>query len=82
MNGYVYCVLCNTNNIEDEYHFVLICTKFNELRKRYIKRYYWLRPSVAKFCELMSNSGKGVLLNLAKYLVTANKERLKSMAVL
>ena len=27
------CVLCVHNDIEDEYHFVLICPKYNGIRK-------------------------------------------------
>jgi hypothetical protein len=39
------CILCNLNVLEDEFHFVLQCTKYNDLSKKYIKKYYWSRPS-------------------------------------
>ena len=29
-----YCLCCNSSDIEDEYHFILICPCFNELRKK------------------------------------------------
>ena len=32
-----YCILCNVNDVEDEYHFVLVCPAFTELRKKYIE---------------------------------------------
>jgi hypothetical protein len=34
-----FCENCKFNQIVDEYHFLLICPKFSDLRKRYLKRY-------------------------------------------
>ena len=31
------CTLCNDNDIQDEYHFVLKCAYYNEVRRKYIK---------------------------------------------
>ena len=31
--------------LEDEYHFLIECNNYNELRKAYIKPYYWKHPS-------------------------------------
>ena len=41
------CRLCNV--MEDEYHFVIECNRYNELRKKYIPKYYFQRPSMYKF---------------------------------
>ena len=30
------CKLCNTNNIENEYHFLLACPTYRNLRKLYL----------------------------------------------
>lgn len=43
------CRVCNI--IEDEFHFILECTLFQNIRKKYIKRYFWLRPNIPKFIE-------------------------------
>lgn len=43
------CTLCNTNDLEDEYHFVLVCPFYNDYRKVYIQRYFRIRPSMYKF---------------------------------
>ena len=43
------CQFCSIGDIEDEYHFVLVCTMYNELRVKYINRYYRRNPSVFKF---------------------------------
>jgi hypothetical protein len=29
--------MCNNNHIEDEYHFILECSKYVEIRTKYIK---------------------------------------------
>ena len=34
------CTLCDRNDIEDEFHFVLKCPFYSLLRKHYIKEYY------------------------------------------
>ena len=31
------CTLCNDNDIQDEYHIVLKCAYYNEVRRKYIK---------------------------------------------
>ena len=54
------CAFCNTNDIEDEYHFVLICQLYNHIRSSYIKRYYMNHPSVYKFIELLNSNGKNL----------------------
>ena len=49
--------ICNTNDLEDEFHFIFICPIYNELRTMYIKRYYMNNPSMYKFIELLNSSG-------------------------
>ena len=40
------CIRCNLNDIEDEFHFVLVCPDYINLRNAYIPKYYSNRPSV------------------------------------
>ena len=63
-----YCLCCNNNDIEDEYHFILICPCFLDFRKKFIKKYFYKRPSMMKFIELICNNKKNVILNMAKYI--------------
>ena len=42
------CTLCNRNDLEDEYHFTLICPSYTDLRQQYIQRYFYVNPSVLK----------------------------------
>ena len=48
------CTLCNQHDIQDEYHAGLICEYFKNIREKYIKSYYYNRPNMIKFIELMN----------------------------
>ena len=50
------CTVCNKRDIQDEYHVALICEYFRNIRKKYIKPYYYNRPSMIKFIELMNKN--------------------------
>ena len=52
------CTLCNDNGIQDEYHIMLKCAYYNEVRRKYIKPYYHRHPSMYKFQELINKSNK------------------------
>ena len=69
-----YCVYCN-DTIDNEYHFVLICNHHNTLRQRYVPTYYYARPSIHTFIELMSVEDPSVQVALAKYVYYAFKQR-------
>ena len=51
--------------------------KFSELRIKYIKKYYYNRPSVFKLVQLLSINNVKQLCNLGKFLYRATKERSK-----
>ena len=51
------CLLCTKNDIEDKFHFVLICPCYQQLRTKYISRYYYSDPSMLKFVQLLNSSG-------------------------
>ena len=70
-----YCELCANLELEDEYHFVIVCTIHNDLRKLYIKKYYTTRPSFFKFCQLMQSQNRKELYNLVIYIKLAMNRR-------
>ena len=41
------CIICNS--LEDEFHFLLECSLYTDLRNTYIKPYYWRYPNILKF---------------------------------
>ena len=71
-----YCLCCKSTDIEDEFHFILFhfiiaCPCFTELRNKHLKTYYFIRPSVYKFAELLTNSNRKTTLSLAIYIKEA-----------
>ena len=65
------CLFCNQVDIEDEFHFVCVCTCFTEIRKKYIKKCNIIHPSVFKYCNMLQSSNTHLLSNLAKYVKEA-----------
>ena len=63
------CSLCNV--LEDEFHFVLECNMLTELRKKYISRYYWNRPSMHKFISLINNQNQTCIRKLSTFIFQA-----------
>ena len=39
----------------DEYHFLFLCKRLKILRLKYISRYFWTKPSMYKFFEILSS---------------------------
>ena len=35
------CQLCDSKEVEDEYHFLLVCSFFNVVRTKYLPRFYF-----------------------------------------
>ena len=60
---------CNSRDIEDEYHFLLTCTLYSELRNRYIPKYYRFRPSVYKFVWLMQTEYSPLLCRIDAFVL-------------
>ena len=57
------CTNCG-DDVEDEYHFVIICPLYSNLRVSYIRPYYYKKPSVCKFIQLMRADNLSILSNL------------------
>ena len=70
-----YCTLCELHAIEDEFHFLLVCPNYSELRQKYIPRYYRVRPSMFKFVLLMSTHKVSCLRKLGMYVNKAFVKR-------
>ena len=54
----------NCNVLEDEYHFVLECSLYNEL-KQYIPSFYRKNPSMQKCIQLLSIENPSLLRKLS-----------------
>ena len=71
------CRVCGL--LEDEFHFLLECTIYRNLRNMYIKKYYYACPNMFKLMELFSTSNKKYIRNLATYVFKAFDERNKTL---
>ena len=61
------CSYC-TNDVGDEFHFLLVCKHFKESRSKYIHRYFYRNPNILKFEQLMSTTSKKKLKNLCLFI--------------
>ena len=65
------CIICNLNDIEDEFHFVLVCPDYINLRNAYIPKYYSNRPSVLEILELVQTKNTSLFIQLSIYCIKA-----------
>ena len=61
------CRKCNINDICDEFHVLFICKYFEDQRKKFLKKYFFTKPSTFKM-YLLFNSGPKQTSNLAKFV--------------
>ena len=69
------CTLCNIDEIENEYRFILQCPIYETIRKQYIKKYYYRNNSVYKLLQLSSTQNIKELRGLGNFLIAANNTR-------
>ena len=69
------CEQCNLHMIENEFHFLLICPSYTELRNTHIPRYYRTWPTLTKFKLLIDTNSEMKIRNLATFLYHAFKKR-------
>ena len=55
------CQFCNLNVIENEYHFLMVCSAYRNLRNSILPRYYCSWPSKSKFIKLLIEKQTGNL---------------------
>ena len=65
------CQTCNSQEVEDEFHFLLKCDTYSDIRRRLIKRHYWVNPSAYKLTQLLNMENALDLYNLGRYIEKA-----------
>ena len=60
------CLLCG--DIEDEYHVVMCCKKYDDLRKKYIPRSIYQNPSMFKFVNYLNCENVTNIKNLGLFI--------------
>lgn len=66
------CNRCN-KDVGDEFHYLLVCDYFKSERQKYIKPYFYKRPNILKFQQLMNTTVLKDLRNLSYFIDTINK---------
>ena len=69
------CQFCNMRKVEDEYHFLLVCPNYRDLRRNFFKPYFCHWPTLIKFEILLSKTSKPFITSLAKFIYFATKKR-------
>ena len=54
--------------MEDEYHVTLVCEYFRDVRKKNIKPFYYQRPNIIIFLDLMTSVSKKGRFRLMLFL--------------
>ena len=66
-----FCMLCNSNELEDMYHFICVCPSFVEIRNKYLPASFIRKPSMYKLCQLFQSKEKKSLCSIAHFLKEA-----------
>ena len=69
------CIHCQMSVIEDEYHFLLTCPFYREIRIKYIPKYYITWPNINKFKSLLTTEKPTLLKKIANFLYLAKQKR-------
>ena len=69
------CQFCNMSKVEDEYHFLLVCPNYRDLRRKFFKPYFCHWPTLMKFETLLCKTSKYSVTSLSKFLYFAFKRR-------
>jgi hypothetical protein len=76
------CTKCNMSVVESEYHFLLVCPFYSDLRNTYLTRYYCHWPNLHKFVSLLSTTNKKLLINLAKFVYYGSNAAMTKLFIL
>jgi len=68
------CPLCKTT-IENEYHFLLVCSFYEDLREMYIPSRFYDQPTINKFNNAMTSRDENIIRNIAMYIYYAFERR-------
>ena len=69
------CQFCNMGKVEDEYHFLLVCPYYRDLRRNFLKPYFCHWPTLMKFETLLLRTSKHSVTSLSKYIYFAFQKR-------
>ena len=62
------CTLCGQVDVEDEYHVLLICSQYSGLRAKFIRKQFYVKPSMLKFQKLLTTTNSKDLQKLMSFI--------------
>ena len=62
------CNLCEKNDIGENFHYLFVCSHFNSDRKQFLKPYFYKRPNMIKFKELLTTENGKLLIKLSDFV--------------
>ena len=54
--------------LEDEYHAICVCSRYTDLRNKFIKPYYVEKPSMFKCIQLINSENVAEMQKLASFI--------------
>ena len=67
----VLCTLCDYKVVENEYHVLLVCPLYIDLRKKYLPSKFYSCPSMHKFIIMLSSKNASFLSQLSHFVYYA-----------
>ena len=71
--GYTYRWHATTIKCENIFYLSLVCEYFRDVREKYIKPFYYQRPTMMKFLDLMTSVSKKDRFRLMLFLKVVSK---------
>ena len=59
------------HKLDDEFHFLLECPRYHDIKRQYLPIYFRVRPSMFKCIELLNTNNDKTVRSLAKYVFEA-----------
>ena len=66
-----FCKVCKSNKVEDEFHFLLECPAYDNIRSTYIARETFIHPNLCKFHRLLRSSDESTVHKLCTFIYKA-----------
>ena len=65
-------------DIGDEFHYLFVCNHFKSERKNFLMPYFYKRPNIIKFKELLSTENENLLIKLSCFIKIIMKKFLNA----